>query len=103
MNNGTMANGNAKKHVWGEAMVNVMVEKIKNNSDILVGCLVKLPEVWIVGYLPITEVDEIKILHHAGTKIAPNFILPPPDSFAIPMNKLLPLLSLFQMKEGANE
>jgi hypothetical protein len=67
-------------------------DKIKRSSDKIIGCLVRAPEVDVVGDLPIREYDQLKVLHLAGEKIAPNFTLPEPDSYGVSFSKLHPYL-----------
>jgi hypothetical protein len=67
-------------------------EKIKRNSDKIIGCLVRVPEVDVVGCMPIMEYDQLKILHHAGEQISQYFTLPEPDSYGVSFSKLHPYL-----------
>jgi len=73
---------------WWVHIPHDQYHKILNNSDCLFGCLFNPPTVWIVGWLPMDLIDELKVYHKAGTEITPGFKLPPPDSWGVRMTDL---------------
>ena len=70
--------------------------KLKNHANSLIACILKEQtlEIAIVGFLPISEVDKVKILHQAGQEITKRFTLPPPDSFGVPYELFKPIEQL---------
>lgn len=69
--------------------------KIYETCDMLVGTIAEIPDVYIVGFLPMEKVDKVKEYHRVGMKIE-YFTLPFPDSYGINVRHFTPIDELLE-------